>query len=135
MCQLFRVDPYVAAALDVAVDILLLSDGMPSATVACQRGPVVDVNTCVAKIPSKTMAIVELRSLLRALVIDPGGEEHPRQPSHRHATHVSCPPESAPGQVKLERLYLQSALKVGPSDLDSHTCHIDTLHMARTQRL
>ena len=55
---------------------------MPYATVARQRGPVVDVNACVAKIPSTTMAVIELWSLLRVLVVHPGGEVHARQPSH-----------------------------------------------------
>jgi hypothetical protein len=77
---------------------------VPYVAVTRKRGPVVDVNACVAKVSSKTMAVIELWSLTRALVIHPGGEEHARQPSHGHAAHMSCPPESAPGQVELEGL-------------------------------
>ncbi len=75
---------------------------MPYVVVTRKRGPVVDVNACVAKISSKTMAVIELLSLTRALVMHPGGEEHARQPSHGHAAHMSCPPESAPGHVESE---------------------------------
>ncbi len=61
---------------------------------------VVKVNASIAQIPSNTMAIIELWSLLLALVFHPGGEE----PSLLHAAHVSCPSESAPGQVEFEGL-------------------------------
>ena len=104
MSQLVGVDPDIATAVGVTVNILLLSDGVPYFAVTRQRGPIDDANTCIAKIPSKTMAVIELWSLTRALVIHLGGEEHARQPSHGHAAHMSCPPESAPGQVELEGL-------------------------------
>ncbi len=106
MHQLFWINPDITTAVVVAIKLLSLSDGVPYVAVTRKRGPVqvVDVNACVAKIPSKTLAVIELWSLTRALVIHPGGEEHARQQSHRHAAHMSCPPESAPGQVELEGL-------------------------------
>ena len=97
MRQLFWIDPDIATAVVVAINILSLSDGVPYVAVTRKRGPVVDVK-------AKTMTVIELWSLTRALVIHPGGEEHARQPSHGHAAHMSCPPESAPGQVELEGL-------------------------------
>jgi hypothetical protein len=78
LSQLVWVDPDIATAVGVTVNIFLLSDDVPYFAVTRQRGPIVDVDACIAKIPSKTMAVVELWSLLRALVIHPGGKEHAR---------------------------------------------------------
>ena len=105
-----------SAAVGVAVNILLLSDSVPKSAVSCQRAPIADVNTSITEVPSETVTVIESRPLLWTLVIHPGGEEHARQPSHRHATHVSSPSESAPGQIKLEWLQLQSTLEAGLGD-------------------
>ena len=48
----FWVNPDIATAVGVAVNLLLLGDGVPYATVICQRGPGIDVDACIAKIPS-----------------------------------------------------------------------------------
>jgi hypothetical protein len=101
---------------DLQRSILLLSDSVPKATVIRQRAPTAGLNACVANVPSEAMTVIEPRSLLWTLVINPGGKEHARQPSHEHAAHVSCPSESAPGQVKLGWLKLQSTLEVGLRD-------------------
>jgi hypothetical protein len=64
------------------VNILLLTDSVPNATVIRQRAPIADINACVAKVPFETMTVVasEPRSsrLLWTLVINPGGKEHVR---------------------------------------------------------
>ncbi len=60
MSQLFWVDPDIASAVGVTVNILLLSDGVPYVAVTRQRGPVVKVDASIAKIPSKTIVIIEL---------------------------------------------------------------------------
>ena len=60
MRQLLWVDPDVATAVRVAVNVLLLSDGVPNTTVTRQRGPIVDTDAWVAKISSKAVAIIEL---------------------------------------------------------------------------
>ncbi len=78
MSQLFWVVPDIASFVGVTVNILLLSDGVPYVAVTRQRGPVVNVDASIVKITSKTMAVIELWSLLRALVFHPGGKEHAR---------------------------------------------------------
>jgi hypothetical protein len=78
LSQLFWVDQDIASAVGVTVNILLLSDGVPYVAVTRQRGPVVSVDASSVKIPYKTMAVIELWSLLRELVLHPGGKEHAR---------------------------------------------------------
>ncbi len=72
----FWINPDIATAVVVAINILSLSDGVPYLSVTRKRGPVVDVNACVAtlaRIPSRIMAVIELQSMARAIVIHPGG--------------------------------------------------------------
>ena len=87
LSQLFWVDPLAdiiaasavgSSGVTVTVNILLLSDGVPYVAITRQRGPVVKVDASIAKITSKTMVIIELWSLLQALVMHPGGKEHAR---------------------------------------------------------
>jgi hypothetical protein len=62
---LCRIHPSIATSVGVAVNILLLRNSMPEIAIHCQRAPNTQVNSCVAKVPFQTMAISELRPLLR----------------------------------------------------------------------
>ena len=91
------------------------------------------MNSCISEVSYQPVAIIELRSLPRSLIVNPRGQAHTRQTREMHPAHVPSPSESQASEIVLEGFQLHPTLEAHLSDsMFSDVLHINSAHSSYT---